>query len=103
MGHPPPPEEWAERVREGLAELGHQGPPLPPAGGGATPLDHLFSQLPRYHREKSLGEGTTAVVYGALDRELNRPVAIKLLRDVVGFSEVARERFRREAQAAAGL
>jgi len=103
MGHPPPPEEWAERVREGLAEVEKQRQAHPPPGGGAGPLDHLFSQLPRYLRGELLGEGASAVVYGAVDRELNRPVAIKLLREAVGFSEVARERFRREAQAAAGL
>src|SRR5689334_20714464 len=103
MGLPPPSEEWLDRVREGLAELEQQRLTLPPPGVGTTPLDLLFSRLPRYLREKTLGEGTSAIVYGAQDLELHRPVAIKLLREAVGFSEVARERFRREAQAAAGL
>src|SRR5262245_21463220 len=103
MGHPPSPEEWAKRVREGIAELEKQNWAPPPQGVGAAPLDHLFSHLPRYQREKSLGEGTSAIVFGAQDLELHRPVAIKLRREAVGFSELARERFRREAQSAAGL
>jgi tRNA A-37 threonylcarbamoyl transferase component Bud32/tetratricopeptide (TPR) repeat protein len=62
-----------------------------------------FPHLPRYRIEKRLGQGASAVVYRALDRELNRPVALKVLRDTGGISEVARQRFRREARAAAGL
>jgi serine/threonine protein kinase len=50
-----------------------------------------------------LGEGATSVVYSAWDRELQRPVAIKLLRESSVLSELARQRFRREAQAAAGM
>jgi serine/threonine-protein kinase len=59
--------------------------------------------LPRYDVQARLGEGATAVVYRAWDRDLRRPVALKLLRESAGFSEVGRQRFRREAQAAAGL
>jgi tRNA A-37 threonylcarbamoyl transferase component Bud32 len=59
--------------------------------------------LPRYDVQARLGEGATAVVYRAWDRELRRPVALKILRESAGFSEIARQRFRREAQAAAGL
>src|SRR6185503_21121597 len=98
MGNPPPPEGWLDRVRDGLAELDKQRPSSPLPGVGGTPLDQLFSRLPRYLREKTLGEGTSAIVYGAQDLELHRPVAIKLLREAVGFSELARERFRREAK-----
>jgi tetratricopeptide (TPR) repeat protein len=60
-------------------------------------------RLSRYELQERLGEGSTALVYAAWDRELKRHVAIKVLREVVGMSEIARERFRREAQAAAGL
>jgi formylglycine-generating enzyme required for sulfatase activity/predicted Ser/Thr protein kinase len=66
----------------------------PPAG---VPL------LPRYDVKEKLGEGATAVVYRAWDRELKRPVALKVLRDAVGLSHVGRERFHREAEAAAGM
>ena len=60
-------------------------------------------QLDRYPLQERLGEGATAVVYAAYDRELKRDVAVKVLREAMGMSEIARERFRREAQAAAGL
>jgi formylglycine-generating enzyme required for sulfatase activity/predicted Ser/Thr protein kinase len=60
-------------------------------------------QLSRYEVKEQLGEGATAVVYRAWDRELKRPVALKVLRDVVGISKTGRERFHREAEAAAGL
>jgi tetratricopeptide (TPR) repeat protein len=59
--------------------------------------------IPRYEILDRLGEGTTAVVYRARDRELNRPVALKLLRASSGMSELARQRFRRESQAAAAV
>jgi len=59
--------------------------------------------IPRYDVQARLGEGATAVVYRAWDRELRRTVALKILRESAGFSEIGRQRFRREAQAAAGL
>jgi tetratricopeptide (TPR) repeat protein/tRNA A-37 threonylcarbamoyl transferase component Bud32 len=62
-----------------------------------------FPQFSRYEVREVLGEGATSVVYSAWDRELHRPVAIKLLRESAGLSDLARQRFRREAQAAAGM
>jgi tetratricopeptide (TPR) repeat protein/tRNA A-37 threonylcarbamoyl transferase component Bud32 len=59
--------------------------------------------LPRYEVRERIGEGATAIVYRAWDRDLKRVVALKVLRESAGLSEVARVRFRREAQAAAGL
>jgi serine/threonine-protein kinase len=59
--------------------------------------------LPRYDFRETVGEGASAVVYRAWDRELRRLVAIKVLREVAAMSNVARDRFRREAQAAANL
>jgi len=63
----------------------------------------MVPDLARYDVREKLGEGATAVVHRAWDRQLQRPVALKVLRDTVGMSELARQRFRREAQAAAGL
>src|SRR5262245_20896675 len=57
----------------------------------------------RYELRAALGEGATAVVYRAWDRELNRWVAVKVLNNRASMSETARLRFRREAQAAASL
>jgi hypothetical protein len=78
--------DWARRLRDLVAS------PEPAA-----------PRLPRYEVRDRLGEGASAVVYRAWDRELGRPVALKVLRDLAGFGQVARERFHREAQAAAGL
>jgi serine/threonine protein kinase len=60
-------------------------------------------EIPRYEIRKRLGEGATAIVYGAWDRELRRPVALKVLRAGSEWSDVQRERFHRESQAAAGI
>src|SRR5579872_2970385 len=59
--------------------------------------------LPRYEFREPVGQGATAVVYRAWDRDLKRLVAIKVLREGASLSAVARDRFRREAQAAANL
>ena len=58
---------------------------------------------PRYEVGGRVGEGATAVVYRAWDRELKRFVAIKVLREHANLSDIARQRFRREAATAAGL
>ncbi|HVE41566.1 MAG TPA: tetratricopeptide repeat protein [Planctomycetota bacterium] len=59
--------------------------------------------LARYEIRDRIGEGATALVYRGWDRELKRLVAVKILRESAGVSEIARQRFRREAQASAGL
>src|SRR6185436_12047609 len=59
--------------------------------------------LDRYYIEARIGEGATATVFRGWDRELKRRVAVKILRDTSGMNSKARERFRREAQTAAGL
>ncbi len=57
----------------------------------------------RYEIRDEIGEGGAAVVYRAWDKELNRPVAIKVLREKVVTSELVRARFQREARALAAL
>jgi serine/threonine protein kinase/alpha-tubulin suppressor-like RCC1 family protein len=52
-----------------------------------------------FHRE--LGRGGTAVVYLATDRELGRPVAIKLIQGSLGADEETLRRFTVEARTAA--
>lgn len=72
---------------------------------GERPNPHLGDapRIPRFEILDRLGEGSAAVVYRAQDRELHRTVALKVQRATMSMSDVARQRFRREAQAAAGL
>jgi serine/threonine protein kinase len=55
-----------------------------------------------YRIDSIIGEGGMGVVYHALDRKLNRPVAIKFLSDELA-NPSARRRFQREAQVASSL
>ncbi|MCR4425312.1 MAG: Stk1 family PASTA domain-containing Ser/Thr kinase, partial [Firmicutes bacterium] len=57
----------------------------------------------RYYLLETVGEGGMAIVYRARDTLLNRIVAVKVLRAQYASDEEFRERFRREAQSAAGL
>src|SRR5947209_12226360 len=57
----------------------------------------------RYEVERLVGAGGMAEVYLARDTRLDRPVALKLLGPAFARDPSSVERFRREAQAAAGL
>ncbi len=95
--------------------------PPPPSGsgpGGAaktpdpTPADSarswpsnsaaLFSLQPgadfgpRYHIEAQIGEGGMGTVYKALDKELDRTVALKLIRPEMTMDESVLQRFKQE-------
>jgi len=57
----------------------------------------------RYRLERLLGGGGMALVYGARDERLDRPVAVKVLADNLAEQPEIRRRFLREAQLAAQL
>ncbi len=57
----------------------------------------------RYRVERALGHGGMATVLLARDGELGRPVAVKLLAENLAADAELRERFEREARAAARL
>jgi tetratricopeptide (TPR) repeat protein/tRNA A-37 threonylcarbamoyl transferase component Bud32 len=57
----------------------------------------------RYDLREKLGEGAMSVVYRAVDGELGRDVAVKVLKENFLTHDTARQRFYREAQAMARL
>ena len=61
------------------------------------------TQLGRYEIVSQLGSGGMGVVYEAHDPRLKRTVAIKLLAPELTRDDTAKQRFIREAQAAAAL
>ncbi|MCL4499647.1 MAG: protein kinase [Chloroflexi bacterium] len=64
-------------------------------------LGHLLKG--RYRIVESLGKGGAATVFKANDEVLGRVVAVKVLDERCGRDEAFIERFRREAQSAAGI
>lgn len=57
----------------------------------------------RYRVTDTLGEGGMGVVYAAVDEQLERPIAVKVLRHERAADPTARERFWREARLAASV
>ncbi|OGR94453.1 MAG: hypothetical protein A2V88_11705 [Elusimicrobia bacterium RBG_16_66_12] len=56
-----------------------------------------------YEIGKAIGQGGMGVVYEAVDRKLQRPVAVKMLRDEFKLDDAAKTRFLEEARTVAEL
>jgi serine/threonine protein kinase len=69
----------------------------PPCGPGE------IGRLGPYRVLRVLGIGAMGVVFEAVDEQLQRPVALKVLLPALAASASARERFLREARAAAAI
>src|SRR5205823_4969093 len=84
-----------DRVRSALLALG-TGAPIPagPAAG---------SRLGKFELVECLGTGAFGQVFQAIDTELDRPVAVKVLRGGAAAGREDVERFLREARSAARL
>jgi serine/threonine-protein kinase len=93
-------DELVPRVLRDLSEHERSRSAVPGAGSS---IPEETPKLSRFEIVQGIGQGATAIVYRARDRRLNRTVAVKVLREGPGVNEIVRERFRREAQAAAGL
>ena len=63
----------------------------------------MLGRVGKYEVEREIGRGGMGIVVKGFDSELNRPVAIKLLAPHLASSGTARQRFIREAQAAAAV
>jgi serine/threonine protein kinase len=63
----------------------------------------MLGRLGRYEIERLIGSGGMGIVFKAFDTELNRPVAIKVLAPHLAGNGAARQRFSREARAAAAV
>ena len=63
----------------------------------------LPTTIHHYRLEELIGRGGMGEVYRAVDTRLQRPVAIKLMRDSTGEARSAVQRFLREARAASAL
>ena len=78
------------------ANVGIWDPCAPPS------MEEIASRLPRFKFEKELGRGGLGTVFGAIDRQLGRIVAIKAMFENPDNPEYS-ERFEREASAMAKL
>ena len=68
-----------------------------------APHPELMGQLGKYQIESVIGRGGMGIVFRGFDTELHRTVAIKVLAPHLATSGAARQRFSREARAAAAV
>ena len=92
MGGPAASETIAPDARS-------QTPPLPPSPSASAPPEYIG----RYKIIRQIGQGGMARVYLARDDQLSRDVALKVPRFDPDEGKIVRERFLREAKAAAAL
>jgi serine/threonine protein kinase len=82
------------RLHQPAIDLSFLEPPTHP---------EMLGRIGRYEVESLLGQGGMGVVFRAYDSDLQRPVAVKVLAPQWAASATARQRFAREAQAAASV
>ena len=63
----------------------------------------MLGRIDEFEIEEKIGQGGMGIVFRGFDRSLNRPVAIKVMAPHLGSNDVARQRFEREAKAAAAV
>jgi len=86
----------------GKDELGRTVTAPPSSSVHPLPADALGTSLGRYRLERELGEGGMGVVHAAFDPDLERRIALKVLRIAAPGIE-AKDRLLREARAMARL
>ena len=92
-------------LREVIAnEASHDAAAFPDLSAAKKRSESLpFQHLGRYEIRRMLGEGSCGIVYLAYDPQLRRETALKVPRGEALVAPVLRERFLREARAAAVL
>ncbi len=88
------PRDLLNRGLESAPDVSSWEPPSP---------DEIGKLLPRYRVERLLGRGGMGAVYQALQTDLDRPVAIKILPAEAAENEAFVARFQREARILARL
>ncbi len=99
-------EHWLAEVDDDADYPKHELPPLPPVD--LSFLDEpshpeMLGRIGRYDVEGLIGRGGMGVVLRAYDSDLHRSVAVKVMAPEWAASLQARQRFAREAQAAASV
>ena len=89
--------------RKLVARLAALKPASAPMTDAIGPTLARHAKIGRYQVEGLLGGGGMGIVYAARDRELNRAVALKLLRTTTQATPELRARLQREAQTMAKL
>jgi tetratricopeptide (TPR) repeat protein len=100
------PAEFRQRLEKDLAciqMLRQVLPYLGPGGAAAAPSALPLRRLGRFEIRRELGQGAFGMVFLASDPQLGREVALKVPRPEALLTPELRERFVREARAAAGL
>jgi len=83
--------------------LVHEAQKQAPAPTDPEVLAALQARFPELRLERRIGEGGMSTVYRAVQTKLQRPVALKVLRQELAAQPEFRARFAREAQAMAAL
>ena len=89
---------WLRGPEPSSSDVNREPVPLVPVAAEAT----LPARIAHYTIARKLGQGGMGIVYAARDDRLERTVALKTLSALVD-SETARQRFWREARAAASV